>query len=205
MNPVQDNCDTKMLDLLRNRGAMSIHELMAATEVTSNAVRQRLSRLMRDGFIARTLTRGSRGRPGHRYSLTEKARRQAGSNFADLALVLWKEIRGVKDLEIRRGLLARIAEGMADMYADSVRGTTLKDRMNSVVELFADRGVPVQIDFDGQLPILTVNDCPYPELAERDVGICAVEKMLFSRLLGEDVRLSQCRLDGSSCCQFQTN
>ena len=48
-------------------------------------------------------------------------------------------------------------------------------------------------------------ECPYPELAEKDRGICAVEKMLFAKLLEEPVRLSQCRLDGHSCCQFETN
>ena len=34
-------------------------------------------------------------------------------------------------------------------------------------------------------------------------GICAVEKMLFSNLLGGDIRLSQCRLDGHTCCTFE--
>jgi hypothetical protein len=29
--------------------------------------------------------------------------------------------------------------------------------------------------------------------------------MLFSELLGEKVRLSECRLDGATCCRFETN
>jgi hypothetical protein len=32
-----------------------------------------------------------------------------------------------------------------------------------------------------------------------------MEKMLFSQLLDEPVRLSQCRLEGHTCCQFETN
>ena len=75
----------------------------------------------------------------------------------------------------------------------------------------AERNVPFTVERrfspDGAalLPVLTAEACPYPELAEQDRGICAVEKMMFSELLGEKVRLSECRLDGASCCRFETN
>jgi DeoR family suf operon transcriptional repressor len=65
--------------------------------------------------------------------------------------------------------------------------------------------VPVEVGPGGELPVLSVRDCPYPELAERDRGICAMEKMLFSRLLQQDVRLTECRLDGHACCQFEAS
>ena len=119
---------------------------------------------------------------------------------------------------------------MADMYRDRVQGTTLAARMDSLKRLFGERRVPLDIDGDTAngpgtelpgvvgngthqrasagthaLPMLTVAECPYPELAEKDRGICAVEKMLFAKLLEQPMRLTQCRLDGHSCCQFQTN
>ncbi len=203
---------------------MSVTEVAGATRVTATAVRQRLTRLMGLGLVERELAiadggRAGRGRPCHRYSLTEKARRQAGNNFPDLAIVLWDEIRGVKDQEIRRGLLERIASALATLYRDRVQGPTLAARMESLKALFGERRVPLTVEEAGRLsdqkspepasnsalPLLTVAECPYPELAEKDRGICAVEKMLFAKLLDEPVRLSQCRLDGHSCCQFETN
>ena len=77
---------------------------------------------MAQGLIERHLTRAGRGRPSHRYGLTEKGRRQTGANFVDLALALWKEIREIEDPEVRRGLLQRIAKTMAGMYGDQVQG-----------------------------------------------------------------------------------
>ena len=77
--------------------------------------------------------------------------------------------------------------------------------MQSVSALMAERNVPFTVTQNGALPVLTANACPYPELAEQDRGICSVEKMLFSELIGENVRLSDCRLDGASCCHFVTN
>ncbi|HTU25776.1 MAG TPA: hypothetical protein VMF30_10280, partial [Pirellulales bacterium] len=52
--------------------------------------------------------------------------------------------------------------------------------------------------------VLTVWACPYPELAEVDRGICAMERLMFAELLARDVRLTACRLDGDPCCRFQT-
>lgn len=203
LNTSEQTSDQRLLDLLRGQGPLSVLEMAAATDVTSNAVRQRLTRLMDQGLVERQAAPRGRGRPSHKYSLTEKARRQAGSNFADLALVLWDELRSVKDPEVRRGLLARVAKSLAGMYAGRVEGETIQEKMQALSALFAERSIPLEVEAGHSLPVLTVRDCPYPDLAERDRSICAVEKMLFSRLLETDMRLSECRLEGFSCCQFE--
>lgn len=205
MSTVSETSDAQLLELLRRRGAMSVSELAEATEVTATAVRQRLTRLMGQGLVEREAARAGRGRPSHSYSLSDKARRQVGTNYADLAMLLWEQIRSVSDPEVRRGLLQRIAGAMAQLYSGQVQGATTEARMEALQKVFADRRVPMEVDSEGQMPVLTVLDCPYPELAEKDRGICAVEKMLFSELLAAPLRLSQCRLEGHTCCQFETN
>lgn len=205
MSTVTETSDSQLLELLRRRGAMSVTELAEATDVTATAVRQRLTRLMGQGLVEREATRAGRGRPSHRYSISAKGRRQAGTNYADLAIMLWEQIRAVEDPELRRGLLQRIATAMAEQYARQVQGPTPAARMEALKKLFAERRVPLEVDGDGEFPILTVLDCPYPELAEKDRGICAVEKMLFAELLETPLKLSQCRLEGHTCCQFETN
>jgi predicted ArsR family transcriptional regulator len=199
-----ETSDDGVIQLLRNRGALGISDLTASMNVTATAVRQRLTRLMNQGLVQRETSKPPRGRPSHRYSLTEKGRRQTASNFADLTLALWQEVRSIKDIQTRRGLLQRIAKKMASTYSDSIRGTTTAERMQSVSALMAERNVPFSVTQNGALPVLTANACPYPELAEQDRGICSVEKMLFSELIGENVQLSDCRLDGAACCHFVT-
>lgn len=202
---MQESSDAKLLELLRVAGPRSVSEIAEASEVTATAVRQRLARLMAEGLVERVAVRADRGRPSHRYSLTEKARSQNGSNFSDLAIVLWEEIRAVKDPEVRRGLLARITAGLAERYRAKVSGGSLEERMDAVRRLFAERGVPFAVETSAGLPVLTAQDCPYPKLAEQDRGICAVEKMMIGDLLEQPVKLSQCRLDGHACCQFQAS
>lgn len=205
MNQAVETSDTLILDLLRKHGPLSVAQLASSTAVTATAVRQRLTRLLALGDIQRAAERANRGRPLHRYLLTDQGRRKAGANFADLAIALWEEIRSIGDPVVRRGLLQRISKRLAGAYAGQVSGSNLTERMQAVAGLFRERQVPFSVDQSSELPLLKAEACPYPDLAETDRSICAMEKMLFSELLGENVRLSGCRLDGDSCCTFETD
>ncbi len=199
---LSESSDKTMLDVLRRRGAVTISVLVAEMGVTATAVRQRLQRLMADGLIERQAENKGRGRPNHRYSLTEKGQRSAGTNFADMADVLWDEIKSVDDPEIRRGLLKRIAGRLADRYRDAVGGESLGDRMTALATVMGQRDIPFEVEKTGELPVLSVLACPYPDLAVRDRSVCTMEKIMLSEVLGESVRLSECRLDGDACCTF---
>ena len=203
--------DSRLVELLRLSGPQSVTQIAAATGVTATAVRQRLTRLTRQGLVERNAVRDGRGRPRHEYVLTAQARRQVGDNFADLAMALWGEIRAVKDPETRRGLLERIADSLASQYGERIHGGSAAERLQDVQAVLSERRVPAVVSTHEANESgtggasLKVLDCPYPALAEQDRGICAVERMLFSRLAGQGLRLSQCRLDGDACCQFETN
>lgn len=224
MATFNETSDETLLAILRRQGEVTVAELGEAMNVTATAVRQRLNRLMAQDLVQRAVQRdesASRGRPTHAYSLTRKAQLQAGDNYADLAGVLWQEIRSIKDDEVRRGLLQRLSKAMAERYRSQIQGETAQERMESLRQLFAERNIPLSvvepdavatglahdnetINKNSQLPVLRVEDCPYPDLAEQDRGICAMEKMIFADLVDDDLRLTQCRLDGHSCCEFAT-
>ena len=200
---ISERSDQSLLDHLRKHGSASIADLRQTLGVTATAVRQRLNRLMGQGIVQRETERHGRGRPGHRYSLTDKGIRLGGDNYADLAGAMWQEIREIKDEQVRKGLLGRLAAKLAARYRGDVNGNSTEQRMAGVVTMMAERGVPFEVDQSRSLPILTALACPYPELAEQDRGVCAMERMLFSELLGEAVKLSSCRLDGAHCCEFE--
>lgn len=197
--------DQTIVDYLRRRPAATIGELVQFTGVTATAVRQRLTRLMDKGWIERSSEAAGRGRPMHRYSLTPAGVRSGGTNYDLLAQVLWDEVRQIQDPEVRQGLLQRISERLADLYRERMNGETLRERMAELVELMGEHDLPFELEGSNELPVLTALACPYPGLAEQDRGVCAMEKMLFSSVLGEGVKLSACRLDGATCCTFETS
>jgi DeoR family transcriptional regulator, suf operon transcriptional repressor len=199
--------DSGLLDLLRITGPLGVLELADAMEVTPTAVRQRLTRLLGQDAIQRETVRNGRrrGRPKHRYWLTEKGLRLTGSNFTDLAVTLWQEVCHVADEKVRRETLRRIARALASGYANQIQGNTPAERMQSLAALLGQRQIPATVEDCGEGAVLTARACPYPKLAEQDQGVCSMEQMMFSELLGQDVTLTQCRLQGGSEGRFQAN
>ncbi len=203
MSTTSQSTDADVLDLLRACGPMGVAELSSEIAVTPTAVRQRLGRLLAEGLVEREPVRNGRGRPRHCYRLTQKGLRHTGSNFADLALALWREVSKIEDYEVRRSVFRRVVRAMADAYTRQIEGRTTAEKMESLAKVLEQRRVPFSVQESAGLPVLTAHACPYPELADRDRTICVFERVLFSELLGQDIELSLCRLDGGGCCQFQ--
>ena len=161
------NSDADLLDLIRIAGPLSVTELADAMEVTATAVRQRLTRLMGQSMIQREAIRAGRGRPKHRYSLTDKGLRQTGSNFTDLALTLWREIRETGDENLGRDVLRRISRALASGYAAQIQGSTPKARLQSLAELLNQRRIPVTVGSTRQ-PLEPYSPClPLSESGRR--------------------------------------
>lgn len=198
--------DRAIIDFLRRESSCTVSELVDFVGVTATAVRQRLSRMMEQELVVRRVERIGRGRPTHRYSLSPAGLRSGGNNFEDLARVLWDELRSIEDSDLRQNLLKRLVGRMTKIYGDKVEGSTVCERMDSLVALMEKRDLTFEVQMsedESQLPILKVFACPYPDLAGQDREICALEKMLLSEILGEKLRQSSCRLDGANCCSFE--
>ncbi|MDX1963479.1 MAG: winged helix DNA-binding protein [Pirellulales bacterium] len=232
-----ESSDAGLICLLRNQGPQSISQISQSMNVTATAVRQRLARLMSLGLIVRKPWKAPRGRPGHHYTLTEEGLRSGSNNFADLTIVIWQEIRDIRDPQIRTGLLQRLAQRFAKEYAPRVQGSSLRERLESIARIFTEKSIPFNVETatfespsknnvistsdpdnkvsgtnsasltpnSSALPILTAHACPYPALAEQDRGICAVENLMLSELVGQRMKLTECRLDGGACCRFETS
>jgi predicted ArsR family transcriptional regulator len=129
--------------------------------------------------------------------------RLTGSNFTDLAVALWQETCRTGDRLAQREFLRRIARAMAAGYADQIQGNTPAERMKSLADLLAQRRIPVSVEESSQGTVLTQHACPYPKLSEQDSSVCNMERMMFSELLGQEVRLTECRREGGGECRFQ--
>ncbi|MEW4566584.1 MarR family transcriptional regulator [Tautonia sp. JC769] len=200
-----DSSDRPLLDLIRRRGPLTVAEMAAELGVTATAVRNRLIRLCGAGLVERRAEHVGRGRPRHVYQASVEAHRRLGQNYADLAVALWEELmRNVEDRKLRRILFARITDRLADLYRAEVRGRGWQERLEQLGTVLHGRGVETEVAQRGDaMPVLELHSCPYFELAEADRDICALERKMFEKVLGQGLRLSQCRLDGHRSCDFE--
>ena len=75
--------------------------------------------------------------------------------------------------------------------------------MERLSKEYRRRAIPFTVDQRGEMPVLNAHACPYPDLAEHDHSICAMETLLFSEIVGEPLKLSKCRVAGDHCCSFE--
>lgn len=198
--------DQAVLDLLRRHHSLTIQELMDQLEVTATAVRQRLDRLEQLKLIVKEKQGVGRGRPSFRYSITNLGLRYAGVSYADLALALWHEINVLPNGPLKESLLHRVSSRIGRAYRAEIQGTTVSDRLADLAKVLGERKIPAALIANGQLPVLEVQACPYPELVNGDPQnrhLCEMEKEVLSTAMGQQMELACCRLDGHGSCQFR--
>lgn len=198
--------DRPLLDLIRRKGPLTVEEMGAAFEVTPTAIRNRLARLVSLGLVERDAKPAGRGRPKHRYRVSDSAQRQLGQNYADLAFVLWEELlHSVADEKLRRRLFKRITTRLAELYRGQLKHDQFEPRLVELGLVLHNQGVETEVTTSagGELPVLRQHSCPYYALAEIDRAICGLEREMLEKVLGRGLRLSHCRLDGDRWCDFE--
>lgn len=201
-----EQSDRPLLDLLRRHGPLRIEEIIKHLGVTATAVRFRLNRLVAAGLVERDLEPNGRGRPKHAYRASASAQRQFGQNYEELVQILWDEMmHSVPDAKIRRVLFGRVTERLANVYRSQLKAVQLEPRMLELELALSGQGIEAEIARDQTrgLPILRQHSCPYFSLAEKDRDICAMERKMLEKVLGQGLTLSQCRLDGHHFCDFE--
>ena len=202
--------DQEVLLVLRRHDSMSVGDLTKALGVTATAIRQRIERLLQTDLVLREKVVSGRGRPTFRYRISDDGLRQTSADTTRLAEAMWQEIISVPDKDLRhqmlRSLAARLGQQMAvDMrpIGDS-QESSFEERMQQFSQNLAARKMDTAVKKLGGLPVLDIGTCPYPSLTglSDDRAMCRMEEQMISEALGQDVKLSSCRLDGDDCCQF---
>ena len=197
--------DRELLLAMHAGELVGIGDLTAELKVTATAVRQRIERLLDGGLIEREKVVAGRGRPTYRYRITTQGRRIHAADSTELAEAMWKEMLSIEDPVLRDRMLSSVATRLGREYASQLdENASLEERMQVLSQLLSNRRVHSDVISGGELPVLDINACPYPTLADgsEDHSMCHLEEQVLSEALGKQVQLSQCRLDGDACCQF---
>lgn len=203
-NQKQESPTWQILEYMQRNGSATIKELEELLSVTTTAVRQHLNTLQAEGYIERrrVLDAGV-GRPHHAYFLTEKVREVFACNCDDLALTLLEEVFALEGKERTAMLLARVGGKLANRYAQSVRATALQARVQELAGALYDKGVLTDVmASDSDTIILKTYNCPYHELAQEHREICDMDEDMMRKVLGSEVNLSSCMMDGHAGCSF---
>lgn len=193
-----------ILRILQSRGSASIKDLEVALGVTATAVREQVAHLIAEDIILARRVRGDVGRPFYVYTLTAKAQELFPKDYGELAHLLLQEIVAMDGPEKLHQLLDRVGIRLAAQYAGHLRGQELEDKLRALADLLVQKGVGAEVRHDdvGEGFVLHANTCPYFAVVQDHREICGMEQQMLSRLLGAEVVLGDCVLDGHNGCQF---
>jgi DeoR family suf operon transcriptional repressor len=184
----------QIIEYIKRNGSATVKELEELLGVTTTAVRQHLQTLQVDGYVARARVHAGVGRPHHAYSITAKAHELFACHCDDLALTLLEEVYAQEGAARAAQLLARVGDRLARRYAGDVKSDVLRERVEEMAAALYRRGVLTKV--------LHAYNCPYHDLAQKHRDICAMDAELMRKVLGSEVSLSACMLDGHHGCTF---
>lgn len=193
----------QIVEYLQRQGSATIKELEDLLGVTTTAVRQQLTTLQAEGFIERRVVHAGVGRPHHAYFTTPKVQDLFACQCDDLALTLLQEVFQLEGQERTLVLLDRVGTRLANKYSSSVRSSMLRERVGELAGTLNGNGVLSDaVAQDDNTFVLRTYNCPFHELAQEHREICEMDKNMIGKVLGSDVDLSSCMLDGHAGCTF---
>lgn len=195
-----------ILDLLRQRGEMTVAALVEELSIVAPAVRRHLEILAGEGLVQYRTVKQQTGRPYFAYHLTEKAREADADGYARLLERILQGAATVPAGDGRDMLLSIVLDGLShqltDEYRAHVHGDTLEERVESLVRAMRDDGILEAWEQRGDAIHLTNSACPHRRAALVTSDLCDSERRAIAALLGEDVVQTGRMVDGRGCCEY---
>jgi DeoR family suf operon transcriptional repressor len=201
--PNSDDPIWRIVEHLQRQQSATIKDLEKLLGVTTTAVRQHLATLQNEGYVERRRESGGVGRPRYVYSVTAKSEELFACHCDDLALTLLEEVMALEGPEQTAILLERVGARLAGRYDSVVQASDLRGRVEEMAAALEKKGVLTDVVIGpNEEIVLQTHNCPYHELAQEHREICEMDEQIMRRVLGPDVQLSGCMMDGAGCCTF---
>ena len=189
--------------LVSPQGA-SVEELCRAICITHNAVRQHLTALMAQGFIARGESIPSGGRPRACFVLMPAGRELFPRNYALIAGSMIEYLYAHVGVQAVQAMLAqmgaKLGQGAAERIATAADNT---EATRLLAEQLDSLGYEAQVTgIDGHTEVEAWN-CVFHSLAKTHPDVCRFDLAFMSAATGRPVQRTQCMLHGAPACRFR--
>jgi predicted ArsR family transcriptional regulator len=185
---------------LQRHARATVKELADLLGVSTTAVRDHLVHLQAEGMVEVSSERNGPGRPRLVYSLSEKAQKSFPKQYDRLISTLLRELIELEGEGKVEQLLDRVSQRLASEYADRMAGADVAARLNELRALLEQRGVPAEIDPEGD--VLRLFACPYYDVAADYPEVCSMERRMIEYVLGEKLVLEDTIRSGAHNCRF---
>ncbi|WP_317201049.1 metalloregulator ArsR/SmtB family transcription factor [Janthinobacterium sp.] len=197
----------RILFRLKTKGPTSTAALGLELQLTSEAARLQLQKLLAEGLIeGRQEASATAGRPKQYWALTAAGNARFPDSHAQLTLAL---IGSVRELFGEEGMERLIGQRETSMRADYLRACAPLDdagaRLRKLAELRDAEGYMAHVEADGADWLLVEDHCPICAAAQTCQGFCRSELRLFQEVAGPacSVEREEHLLAGARRCTYR--
>lgn len=195
----------RIMALFGRQGSASFEKLLAEMDAPERVVRSQLkvlvaSRLVR---IEPERSRLGRGRPRHRYALTETTADIVPRRYDTLAEELLLDARAIGGQDLIERIFRERCDRLEARYRPELAGKPLRERVPQIAGLLEQNGESVRwSQVDERTFLISKRDCSIFNLGRPGGTACRYELTLLTRLLEAAVRREKHLADGDAACSY---
>ena len=200
--------EERLLHHLKTKGPQPAAGLARRLQITPTAVRQHLTRLLAEGWVAYEEVQGRRGRPRRLWRPTPQADVLFPDAHAELAVGMVEDVRKA----FGGAGLARLLEERTRRQAAAYRArmpppeSPLAQRVAALAKIRSEEGYLAAVEpGEGGALHLVENHCPVCAVARTCTGLCDGELALFRDVLGPGLEIEREEhiLAGARRCRYR--
>jgi predicted ArsR family transcriptional regulator len=192
----------RILQTLLRRPRTTINQLAVAVGINPISVRHHLTNLQVEGLVSAEEERHGVGRPRLVYFLTETGMERFPTRYLRLTTRLLAQMKESMPGPVVGKLFSEMADGLAQEYADQMKGLSMEERLDLAKTLLTEEGFTVEWEKDGGQYRIHEITCPYLQIGQSHPEVCTVDQTLISKILAVPTEKVQCILSGDTQCTY---
>ncbi|GAC1309075.1 MAG: HTH domain-containing protein [Vulcanimicrobiaceae bacterium] len=194
----------KIVTALRRSHSASAVDLADAFGLSTNAVRQQLLALERDGYVVERSVRRGPTKPTLEYSLTAAAETLFPQRYDKMLNAVLSEVRESLGQSALETVLAKLGERAADKYRAKLAAPDVRGRVYELASLLRETGVDADVvETPGGGLELREHNCPYGQSAREHPEICSIIHTVLRSTVSRDTRQIESIATGGDACRFE--
>jgi predicted ArsR family transcriptional regulator len=194
----------KIVTALRRRRAASAVDLAGEFGLSTNAVRQQLVTLERDGYVAERSVRRGPTKPTLEYSLTESAETLFPQRYDKMLGAVLREVKDAFGPDAVDALFTKLGARASEKYRAKIAAPDPKGRAIQLADLLRENGVEADVVETASGSVeLREHNCPYSKTIVDHPEVCSIIHTVLHDVVSGETKQVESIATGGAACRFE--
>ena len=194
----------KIVTALRRRHSASAVDLADSFGLSTNAVRQQLLTLERDGYVVEHSVRRGPTKPTLEYSLTPAADTLFPQRYDKMLNAVLHEVRESFGEAGLATVFGKMGERATERYRAKMTAPDVKGRVYELAALLRENGVEADVVETASGGVeLREHNCPYGQTVGEHPEVCSIIHTVLHDAVSPDTRQIESIATGGDACRFE--